>query len=82
MSHPFVSSKDIPDEIAEKVALVAHERGCGAFDGRKRVRGPKFEGDHRRADLVRASIHISDVCNALGLPADLGVDTGVRTGVQ
>jgi hypothetical protein len=64
----FVSSRDVPDGMAEAVARVAHHRGCGSFDGGSGNRlhnAPPFEGSHRRQDVVWASVHIADLCNAL-----------------
>ncbi len=66
----FVSSRDVPSWLAEPVARVAHERSCSSFDGRSRVRAPKFEGDHAERDLLWASIHVSDLCNAFGITPD------------
>jgi hypothetical protein len=70
----FVRSTDVPEWLAEKVARVGHKRGCGAFDGgaNRAVPAPKFEGSHRGHDIVWASIHIADLCNALGItPEDI-----------
>ena len=69
----FVRSTDVPDWMAEKVAYVSHKRGCGAFDGghaNRAVPAPKFEGSHRGHDVTWASIHIADLCNALGITPD------------
>lgn len=60
----FVSSKDIPAEMAEAVAHWGHKRGCGVFNGRGTSSEP-FKGAHRDSDMVWASIHVADVCNAL-----------------
>jgi hypothetical protein len=68
----FVSSRDIPDHLAEPLAYTAHRRGCGSFNGTKPVPAPKFEGQHRAADILNARIHIADTCNALRItPTDL-----------
>ena len=63
----FVPSTEIPDWMAEKVAKWAHQRGCGSFDGgrNRTVAPPRFADDHRTSDMVWASIHIADLCNAL-----------------
>lgn len=66
MSAPkFVASTAFPDWMVEKVARVAHSRGCGSFNGERPVAPPRFAGDHRRSDMVRVSINLSDICNAL-----------------
>lgn len=57
----FVSSRDVPDDLAERVARVAHRRGCGAFDGS----APAFTGSHKGHDVTWAGVHIADLCNAL-----------------
>lgn len=70
--HGFVSSRDIPDHLAEPVAHTAHLRGCGSFNGTKPVPPPRFEGQHCAVDILNASIHIADLCGALRItPADL-----------
>lgn len=61
----FVPSTAIPEWMAEMVAKTAHKRGCSSFDGRRIVAAPKFTDQHRKADLLWASIHLSDICNAL-----------------
>jgi len=66
----FASSRAVPDWMAERVARVAHRRGCGTFDGRRIVPASRFEGDHRGHDVTWASIHIADLCNALGVTPD------------
>jgi hypothetical protein len=76
--HGFVSSRDIPDHLAEPVAYTAHRRGCGSFNGTKPVPAPKFEGTHRAADILYARIHIADLCGALHVtPAQLTTLAGL-----
>jgi hypothetical protein len=53
--------------MAEKVAKHAHRRGCGSFDGRRSVPAERFDGSHKAHDVVWASIHIADLCTALGI---------------
>lgn len=72
MSH-FVSSKAVPDWMAERVAYHAHRRGCGSFDGGSGNRShpaPQFVDSHKAHDVVWASVHIADVCTALNIPID------------
>lgn len=65
----FVSSRDVPNAMAEAVALWAHKRGCTTFDGTPCA---SFKGSHRAGDVTWASIHLADVCNALHITlADL-----------
>ena len=66
----FVSSGDIPPEITEPIAIWAHKRGCGAFDGQRAVAGPAFNGSHRKHDQIMASISVADLCNALHITVD------------
>lgn len=69
----FVSSRDVPDDMAEKVARTAHVRGCGSFDGgcgNRLHNAPPFVDSHKRTDVVWASIHIADLCNALKITPD------------
>lgn len=69
-NEPFVSSTDVPDWMAEKVAQVAHQRACSVFDGGTANRfmpTEPFQGEHRELDMVWASIHVADVCTALGI---------------
>ena len=78
----FVSSRDVPDSMAEAVARVAHHRGCGSFDGGSGNRlhaAPPFEGSHRRQDVVWASVHIADLCNALKVTPKELLDLARRT---
>jgi len=72
-NHPgFVSSRDIPNHLAEPMAHVAHKRGCGSFNGTKPVPAPKYEGSHKDRDILYARIHIADLCGALHItPAQL-----------
>lgn len=68
----FVSSRDIPDHLAEPLAHTAHLRGCGSFNGTKPVPPPKFEGTHKATDVLYARIHLADLCGALRItPAQL-----------
>jgi hypothetical protein len=53
--------------MAEKVAQHAHRRGCGSFDGVRAVPAERFDGSHKAHDVVWASIHIADLCTALGI---------------
>jgi hypothetical protein len=70
--HGFVSSRDIPDHLAEPLAYTAHLRGCGSFNGTRPVPPPRFEGQHRANDILYARIHIADLCAALRItPTDL-----------
>lgn len=61
----FVSSRDIPNHLAESMAHIAHRRGCGSFNGDRPVPPPRFEGQHRFTDILNARIHIADLCAAL-----------------
>lgn len=61
----FVSSRDIPEALAERLAKVEHSRACHVFDG-QRGRCEPFKGDHRRRDLISAQIHLADLCEAFG----------------
>lgn len=68
----FVSSRDIPPDLAEPLAYTAHRRGCGSFNGTKPVPPPQFQDTHRATDILYARIHLSDLCNALRItPSDL-----------
>lgn len=67
----FVSSCDIPDALAEAIALAEHRRGCGGFNGRKSYGPPKFEGQHKATDMTWASIHTAVLCQVLDIQPEV-----------